>query len=255
MSSGQLDIQGYAPECPAWEKLQDVVDDGEHFKPFQHPCDASGNCVEYHITGTCKESAGHTAAWNKYSVRCPIASTVKWNSGNHGQVFRMVTENGSITSNGIMHFSWGGRRAQGSSLWFWPENRNDTEVSSILAPGTTMQLHYDGQRYKTIKVSPQAASCWGPGTDIVLSSHTKFSSDKQLAKVISADIDAGTLTLDSLIEKPITVADHPDFAVEIASLNRPVVFEADSDQGNEQIGGHLMIHHTNTVSICSSNFK
>jgi hypothetical protein len=237
---GTLDIQGYDPQCPAWEKLQGVGDEVDI--PFQHPCDASGNCVEYTITGTCRESAGHTNAWGKYSVYCPIAPTVIWPSGNHGQVFKMVTSNGHIISNGIMHYA-----SNGNVMYFWP-TVNDTTVSSILTAGSTMQLHYAEPGYDTIQVSQDAASCWGPGTELVLSSSTRSSADKQLAKVESVDVTTGTIKLDTLITNPITVADHPDYAIEVASLNRRVVFEAESDVDDTAIGGHLIVHHTDTVS-------
>ena len=48
------------------------------------------------------------------------------------------------------------------------------------------------------------------------------------------------ITLDRSIKKLITEADDSMFPVEVASLSRSVVFEAEG-QG---IGGHLIVHHT-----------
>lgn len=100
-----------------------------------------------------------------------------------------------------------------------------------------------GASMNELYVSPAAAACWGAGTEIVLTSHTRSDDGHQVVKVLSSDPTTGKIVLDSTIVRPITLIDSPDFAVEIASLNRPVVFEAEST-GN--FGGHLMIFHTQT---------
>ena len=42
-----------------------------------------------------------------------------------------------------------------------------------------------------------------------------------------------------------TLADYPEFAVEVASLSRRIVLGADYDDG--KIGGHLIVYHTRYV--------
>ena len=50
---------------------------------------------------------------------------------------------------------------------------------------------------------------------------------------------------EALLRPIITLEDHSEFAAEIASLNRPVILEAESDEDDEFIGGHLIIQYTN----------
>jgi hypothetical protein len=145
-------------------------------------------------------------------------------------------------SKGVLHYSWGGL-----TLYFWP----DEDVSAInakLCKGYQLDVSYlDAVDYHQIKVSPEAAFCWKPGSEVLLTSHTRFDADRQVATITASDPVTGMLTLDAPIEKPITMADDPTFAVEAASLTRPVVFEAESDAGNATIGGHLIVHHTDAA--------
>lgn len=232
---GKLDIQGYDSSCPSWEKLQAVGPETQKMEPYSMPAG-----LEYNMLGECGESEGHTANTGRYTVRCRVAPTATVRHGDRDTTFVLKTDVGEIISNGIMHFAW-----DGEWLYFWP-TVDATEVQRVLA-GQEMTLYYTFMARQHITVSPQAAACWSDGTEIVLSSHTKFSRNRQVATVVSADTLSGILTLDRGIQKPITVEDHPDFAVEVASLNRPVVFEAESDAGDVLIGGHLIVHHTSVA--------
>ena len=82
-------------------------------------------------------------------------------------------------SKGILHYAWGG-----TSLWLW----SDEDVSSINAkirPGYRLEVGYkDAVDYHQIKVSPEAATCWKPGDELVLSSHTRWDKDKQIATIL-----------------------------------------------------------------------
>lgn len=97
-----------------------------------------------------------------------------------------------------------------------------------------------------IVVSPEAAKCWQPGVELLLTSHTKDYNDRQVVTVESVDVDMGIVVLNQTIEKPVTLEDHEIFAVEVASLTRPVIFEAESNSDNELIGGHLIVFGTPT---------
>ncbi|CAB9513184.1 G8 domain-containing protein DDB [Seminavis robusta] len=144
-------------------------------------------------------------------------------------------------TNGVHHWAW-----HGDKLFFHPDV-SVGEVNRLFPPGYVMQVSYsDHTHVNELKLSPEAASCWGPGTELVLTSHTRRPEDRQTAVVTSVDTTTGTVTLNNAIETPISMEDHPDFAVEIASLNRPVVFEAESDTDNSLIGGHLIVFKTET---------
>lgn len=67
--------------------------------------------------------------------------------------------------------------------------------------------------------------------------------DRQVVTVTSTGTN--TITLSSPIVKPVTLADSADFAIEIASLDRPVVFEGTPDAGSGATnGGHLIVYAT-----------
>jgi hypothetical protein len=71
---GQVDIQGYEEECPAWEKLT-AVGEGEA-RPFSNHLPSEGgsswtkDMIE--LTGPCRHSQVHSDALGKYTVRCCI---------------------------------------------------------------------------------------------------------------------------------------------------------------------------------------
>lgn len=96
-------------------------------------------------------------------------------------------------------------------------------------------------------VSRESAECWGPGTELVLTSHTQYDGDRQLATVEEVDVVNGIIYLSRNISRPLTFSEHGDFGIEVASLNRPVVFEAESHQDDDLIGGHLIIFGTSTL--------
>jgi hypothetical protein len=144
-------------------------------------------------------------------------------------------------TNGTHHWASGGK-----TLYF----HHDVDVSEVIRVfpvGYRMQVSYATVTdLYDIVTTPAAASCWGPGTELVLTSHTRWSKDEQVATVSSSNPLTGVITLSTPIKKPISKVDHADFAIEVASLNRPVVFEAESDTDNDVIGGHIIIHHTSS---------
>jgi hypothetical protein len=122
-------------------------------------------------------------------------------------------------------------------------------INAKLHKGYGLDVSYlDTADYCQTKVSPpEAASCWKPVSEVLLTSYTRFDADRQVATVTALNPVTGLLTLDAPIEKPIMVADDPTFALEAALLTRPVVFKAKSDDGDATIGSHLIIHHTDAV--------
>lgn len=100
--------------------------------------------------------------------------------------------------------------------------------------------------FSRLVVSQKASTCWGAGSELLLTSHTRDFADRQVVTVESVDEELGILTLTDTINKPITQQDHAVFAVEVASLSRSVVFEAESNLDDDMIGGHLIIYWTPT---------
>ncbi len=116
--------------------------------------------------------------------------------------------------------------------------------SAILWDNIVMQRTFPIDQ---LKVTPTAAACWHQGTELVITSHTRWNSDEQVVTVASSDAATGLVTLTKPIIKPITQVDSPDFAVEVASLSRQIRFQADSSPGDTLIGGHLIIMYTRGV--------
>jgi len=146
-----------------------------------------------------------------------------------------------LASKGIHHWSW-----NGNSLFFFPDVSAE-EINKRFPVGYTIKVDYlTATDIQEVKVSPEAAKCWKPGTELLLTSHTRWARDQQVRIIESSDAEAGLLRLSEPINKPISLADHKDFAIEVAPLNRRIVFEAEGDQNDDKIGGHLIIHHTDT---------
>ena len=98
-----------------------------------------------------------------------------------------------------------------------------------------------------IHLSQEAASCWAPGSEIVITSNTERGQDYQLATIDSTDPTSGTLKLNQSLDPVSTLSSDPNHAVEVALLNRRIVFEADDSPNDDLIGGHLIIFGTPTV--------
>ena len=100
-------------------------------------------------------------------------------------------------------------------------------------------------------------ACWGVGSEVLITSHTRDPRDGQVRRILSAATRGGaeggrrgstddapvaattTLELDGPpILSPTTAADSEDFAVEVALLSRNVVFEALEGDGGDGDGAH-----------------
>jgi len=98
-----------------------------------------------------------------------------------------------------------------------------------------------------IHLSQEAAECWPPGSEIVITSNNNKGSNYQVATIDTTDPASGTLKLTSGIDSVSTIASDPNHAVEVALLNRRIVFEADDSPGDHLIGGHLIFYGTPAV--------
>jgi hypothetical protein len=144
-----------------------------------------------------------------------------------------------VASKGVHHWSWAG-----SGFFFFPDE-TDEQINQKFPVGYKLKVDYlNATDVYDIQVSSNAANCWKEGTELLLTSHTRWSKDEQVRIIKKSSPETGLLSLSEPINKPITVADHEDFAIEVAPLNRRLVFEAEDDPNDENIGGHLIIHHT-----------
>jgi len=98
-----------------------------------------------------------------------------------------------------------------------------------------------------IHLSQKAAECWTPGSEILITSSDEYPTNYQVATIDTTDPAVGTLKLTSPINPVSTMATKPKYAVEVALLNRRIVFEADDDTDDDLIGGHLIILLTPSV--------
>ena len=105
----------------------------------------------------------------------------------------------------------------------------------VTTAGPVDQLH----------VSPATAACWNrPGAEILLTTPTRSFEDEQVRTIASVDTVNGIITLTSGLD---VIPSDPLHPIEVALLNRNIVFEADSDAGDALIGGHLIVYYTPNV--------
>jgi len=133
-----------------------------------------------------------------------------------------------------------------------PEMLSDTALFRVMIVGgpAGVVLVVDDAELKLIgainklHVSAEAAACWKDTTELVITSHTRDWKDRQHVVVDSVDESRKVITLTDGIRKPITAGDSKEYGVEVASLSRPVIFEAESDADDKFIGGHLIVLRT-----------
>lgn len=102
-----------------------------------------------------------------------------------------------------------------------------------------------------LTVGEDAARCWSTkGSRILLTSDTYDWEDSHAAVVADVPSSPGSDTIYMLpLPKKKTAVDetfgYPDFAVEVALLDRSFVIEGENDSGEfETLGGHFIVLHT-----------
>jgi len=100
-----------------------------------------------------------------------------------------------------------------------------------------------------LHVGEDAANCWkNPGSRIILTSDTYSWDDSQIEVVADVQSDPGTLAVYPLTKKKTAVDEtfgYPDFAVEVALLDRSLIIEGAKDDGEfATLGGHFIVLHT-----------
>ena len=93
--------------------------------------------------------------------------------------------------------------------------------------------------------SGDIASCWGSGSDLLVTSNNLDFDDVQTPTIASVTANSDQTATINLVE-PVEMTSYADaevdFAVEVALLSRNIVFES-ADSGLAA-GGHLMVYHT-----------
>jgi len=128
------------------------------------------------------------------------------------------------------------------------------QLGEVALYGYPAYLPFPTESLDVVTVGEDAARCWGTkGSRLMLTSDTFNWWDSHTAIVADAPSPGvGKLPLLPMPEKK-TAADethgYPDFAVEVALLDRSLVIrgEKETTEGHEMIGGHLIVLHTPMV--------
>ncbi len=104
---------------------------------------------------------------------------------------------------------------------------------------------------RTIVVDAAVSGKWAAGSEIVITSHTiKWDGHqvRTISKVTPFGSDGAyvSLLLSSAVDRPTTLRDSSDFAVEVALLSRNIVFQGGSDSISLH-GGHFWVMQTPKV--------
>ena len=106
-----------------------------------------------------------------------------------------------------------------------------------------------------LHIGEEAANCWkSPGSRIMLTSDSYSWNDSHIEVVADVPSDPGTVAVYPLAKKKSAVDEtfgYPDFAVEVALLDRSFVIEGAKDEGEfATLGGHFIVLHT--PHVCRS---
>lgn len=125
------------------------------------------------------------------------------------------------------------------------------QVENTKDPGTPVFIQFEENPIKT------ATDCWGVGDEILITNSKgaiRGWMDQLVRTITAVDKKSGILTVSEDIHaSPVTTEMNPDFASEVASLSRKIVFEAEGDGPSDATysalhGGHLMIFNTPDVA-------
>lgn len=104
---------------------------------------------------------------------------------------------------------------------------------------------------KSIVVNATVNQKWAPGAEILITSHSQRWDRQQVRKITNvspfgSDKNYVTLQLNASLDRPTTLKESPDFAVEVALLSRNILFQGDVDAIKAH-GGHFWVMNTPKV--------
>ena len=198
------------------------------------------------IQGQLEIQAGSRAVTGK-----PLVEFVLYNDGRDDQYFTAIDENasfctlvdGCVAGKKAIVVAGGQLRIHGvppntpSWLNLYDVIENDGELNKIVLDASVMGK-------------------WGPGAEILITSHTTVWDDHQVRRIVAVskhpdEASKVVVQLEDPILRPTTQKDDERFAVEVALLSKNIVWrgEADipGDQDSELEGGHFWILHTPRV--------
>jgi len=97
----------------------------------------------------------------------------------------------------------------------------------------------------TVSIS---ASCWNVGDTIILTSPDWDINHSHETIIIGIDATQNDLIVEPSVPSYFgyaTMLTAPDYAVEVASISRSIIFEGEDDE--QPIGGHMIVYHTPNV--------
>ena len=147
------------------------------------------------------------------------------------------------------------------SIYFSTDETNARYVKIELPDGDCLQLgevevfgylateSFPMESMDVLTVGTDAARCWSTvGNRIMLTSDTYDWDDSHVVKVASTSPQDGKVYVMPLPKKKTAVDEtfgYPDFAVEVALLDRALVIEGEKDEGEfSTLGGHVIVLHT-----------
>ena len=100
-------------------------------------------------------------------------------------------------------------------------------------------------------VSTEAAACWNrPGSELVIASSSNDSTGEHVVVIDRVEEATGRLYLRNPLPADTvlsTVANDPEHATEVGLLSRRIVFEAEEDENDPLMGGHMIFYYTRGV--------
>lgn len=139
------------------------------------------------------------------------------------------------------------RHEDSSEVWFHTLIGGDSS-SMVDWANVSFAYEQDSGSSKTLYLEDDVSECWGPGAEVLITSHTVQWDDAQVAVIESVDATTGKVTLTDSITSPITLNDDAMAGVEVALLSRNVEFRAEEDPSSPLQGGHLIVLHTPGVA-------
>ena len=101
-----------------------------------------------------------------------------------------------------------------------------------------------------ILVDDTVLNKWGPGSEILITSHTREWNKHQqrtITSIVTSEFQGKVrIWFNSSIIRPTTIRKSQDFATEVALLSRNIVFEGGDDDISLH-GGHMRIMYTPNV--------
>jgi len=105
----------------------------------------------------------------------------------------------------------------------------------------------DADTLDTVTLDVNFAKCLRPGDNLLFTSDQKSLVGKALHTVASVDKVTGVVVLQTAMRNLYPTLEGPGesyLAVEVALLRRDVIFEAEVEPQDEEIGGHSIVFHT-----------